>query len=182
MKAEMNITLWDEQPIRNWSPYHTLWLTNLSNYTLYASLSLLICEWSKQLHRFIKKPGSTPTSHPLHWWPFKLSHGQTIPEPSQESHAFMWHACRATVLLDSSTKATTTLEVRVDDLALALHSATFSSSFRRSTIHSPFSFLAPSPATMHGSKRGGVVTSVVDNSTTPGSKRGLKYGGREAKG
>jgi len=65
----------------------------------------------------------------------------------------------------------------VDDLALALHSATFSSSERRSTIHSPFSFLPPSPATMHGSKRGGVVTSVVDNSTTPGSKRCLHLKG-----
>jgi len=73
----------------------------------------------------------------------------------------MWHACRATILLDSSTKVRATLELRVDDLALALHSATFSSYFRRSTIHSSFSFLAPSPATMHGSKRGGVVTSVV---------------------
>jgi len=48
---------------------------------------------------------------------------------------------------------------------------TVPSSERRSTIHSPFSFLPPSPTTMHRSKRDGVVTSVVDNSTTPGSKR-----------
>jgi len=86
----------------------------------------------------------------------------------------MWHACRATVLLDSSTKVRATLEIRGDDLTLALHNETFSSSFRRSTIHLTFSFVAPSPATMHGSKRGGVVTSVVDNSTTPESKRSLK--------
>jgi len=65
----------------------------------------------------------------------------------------MWHACRATVVLDSSTKVRATLEIRGDDLALALHSETFSSSFRRNTIHSTFFFAAPSPATMHGSKR-----------------------------
>jgi len=67
-----------------------------------------------------------------------------------------------------------TLEIRGDDLTLALHSETFSSSFRKNTIHSTFSFVGSSPATMHGSKRGGVVTSVIDNSTTPGSKRSLR--------
>jgi len=78
------------------------------------------------------------------------------------------------VLLESSKKVRARLEIRGDDLALALHSETFSSSFRRNNIHSTFSFTAPSPATNHGTKRGGVVTSVVDNSTTPGSKRSLK--------
>ena len=41
---------------------------------------------------------STPTylTHCIHS-PFTLSHGQTILEPSQESDAFMWHACRGTV-------------------------------------------------------------------------------------
>jgi len=62
----------------------------------------------------------------------------------------------------------------MNDVALALLSSTFSSSLGRTEIHSPFSFLPPSPATIHGSKWGGVVTSFVDNSTTPGSKQPLK--------
>jgi len=59
-------------------------------------------------------------------------------------------------------------------MALALIILTFSSSSRRTKIHSPFSFLPPSPATIHGNKQGGVVTSVFDKRTTPGSKQGLK--------
>jgi len=78
------------------------------------------------------------------------------------------------VLLDSSTKVRAALEIHGDDLALALHSETFSSSFRRNTIRLTFSFAAPSPATMPRYKRGVVVTSVVVNSGTPGSKRSLK--------
>jgi len=63
----------------------------------------------------------------------------------------------------------------MNDVALALLSSTFSSSLGRTEIHSPFSFLPPSPATIHGSKWSGVVTSVVDNSTTPESKQALMY-------
>ena len=41
--------------------------------------------------------------HPLHSLTFhSFTHSQTIPELSQESHGFMWHACRATVPLDFS--------------------------------------------------------------------------------
>jgi len=33
-------------------------------------------------------------SSPIAFIAFRAFNGQTIPEPSQESHALMWHACR----------------------------------------------------------------------------------------
>ena len=79
---------------------------NLSNHTTLHSLMARFLWFSvnggttfmllySQLH--------THLPHPLHSLSFhSFTQSQTIPEPSQESHGFMWHACRATVPLDSS--------------------------------------------------------------------------------
>jgi len=37
-------------------------------------------------------------SSPTAFTAFTTFNGQTIPEPSQESHALMWHACRGSGL------------------------------------------------------------------------------------
>ena len=88
---------WDEPNTTLVNPYHTLWcLINLSNpsRTQYiwgqASVSLIsetamhgLIYWTTNLmHTY-----SSPTA-------FTTFNGQTIPEPSQESHALMWHACK----------------------------------------------------------------------------------------